>query len=158
MGRFIAATLLVLSCLLVAVRAELDAPRNGIESVLDRPSSLPWHVQVGRVFGKWGLRDGQVCEEHYGMMPCSVTLGGNAVLLVAYGFMLLKAAQLLSDGSELLLSVMSPGVIGGLVLPILGAFPDALLIAGTFLDRYPRIFFNPSIQKLSTKNQKTFYR
>jgi Ca2+/Na+ antiporter len=61
-------------------------------------------------------------------MPCSTSLGGNAALLVIYGFALLKAAQFLSEGSELLLEVMSPGIIGGLVLPILGAFPDALLI------------------------------
>jgi hypothetical protein len=44
--------------------------------------------------------------------------------------MLLTAAQLLSAGSELLLTVLSPGIIGGLVLPILGALPDALLILG----------------------------
>ncbi|CAK9867709.1 unnamed protein product [Sphagnum jensenii] len=68
------------------------------------------------------------CEELYGLMPCSTSLGGNLSLLLIYGFMLLKAAQLLSDGSELLLAVLSPGIIGGLVLPILGALPDALLI------------------------------
>jgi hypothetical protein len=70
------------------------------------------------------------CEELYGLMPCSTSLGGNLSLLLIYGFMLLKAAQLLSDGSELLLAVLSPGIIGGLVLPILGALPDALLILG----------------------------
>ncbi|CAM6015043.1 unnamed protein product [Sphagnum balticum] len=68
------------------------------------------------------------CVEHYGVMPCSTSLGGNVALLVIYGYMLLIAAQLLSAGSELLLTVLSPGIIGGLVLPILGALPDALLI------------------------------
>lgn len=104
----------------------------GIESVVGRGEAAPqpWHQMVGKVFGKWGLRAGGDCEEHYGIMPCSSSLGGNAALLVIYGYMLLKAATLLSDGSELLLTVMSPGVIGGLVLPVLGAFPDALLIAG----------------------------
>ncbi len=70
------------------------------------------------------------CVEHYGVMPCSTSLGGNVALLVIYGYMLLIAAQLLSEGSELLLTVLSPGIIGGLVLPILGALPDALLILG----------------------------
>jgi hypothetical protein len=70
------------------------------------------------------------CVEHYGVMPCSTSLGGNVALLVIYGYMLLTAAQLLSAGSELLLTVLSPGIIGGLVLPILGALPDALLILG----------------------------
>lgn len=103
-----------------------------IESVLAKPGDeQPWHATtVGWWLGKWGVREGKECEEHYGIMPCSTSLGGNAALLVAYGFMLLKAAQLLSDGSELLLEVVSPGIIGGLVLPILGAFPDALLITG----------------------------
>jgi hypothetical protein len=102
-----------------------------IESVLARRGDeQPWHATVGWWLGKWGVREGKECEEHYGIMPCSTSLGGNAALLVAYGFMLLKAAQLLSDGSELLLEVVSPGIIGGLVLPILGAFPDALLITG----------------------------
>jgi len=110
-----------------------DGPHNDwkIESVVQQSREVaelpPW---LGRVFGKWGIGEGKECEEQYGIMPCSVSLGGNAALLVIYGYMLLKAAQLLSDGSELLLTVVSPGIIGGLVLPILGAFPDALLITG----------------------------
>jgi hypothetical protein len=76
------------------------------------------------------------CEEPYGFMPCSTKLGGNAALLLMYSYAFLKAAQLLTEGSELLLTVMSPGIIGGLVLPILGAFPDALLIAGMYAPIY----------------------
>ncbi|KAL3702063.1 hypothetical protein R1sor_020085 [Riccia sorocarpa] len=68
------------------------------------------------------------CEENYGIFPCSTSLGGNIFLLLVYGFCLLKAAQFLSEGSELLLTVLNPGLIGGLLLPILGALPDALLI------------------------------
>ncbi|KAL2649699.1 hypothetical protein R1flu_017827 [Riccia fluitans] len=68
------------------------------------------------------------CEENYGIFPCSTSLGGNVFLLLVYGFCLLKAAQFLSEGSELLLTVLNPGLIGGLLLPILGATPDALLI------------------------------
>ncbi|KAM2478597.1 hypothetical protein PS1_002418 [Malus domestica] len=34
----------------------------------------------------------------------------------------------LGIGSELLLEILSPGIIGGLFLPILGALPDAMLI------------------------------
>lgn len=68
------------------------------------------------------------CSENYGFLPCSTTLGGNLFLVVVYGFLMLKAAELLSDGSDMLLAVINPGIIGGLVLPILGASPDALLI------------------------------
>lgn len=48
--------------------------------------------------------------------------------MLGYGYLLLQGANLLSDGSELLLEVLSPGLIGGLVLPVLGALPDALVI------------------------------
>ncbi|CAL8462752.1 g2285 [Coccomyxa elongata] len=71
---------------------------------------------------------GEACEETYGVFPCSNTLPGSIVLMLAYGFMLLKGANLLSDGSELLLEVLNPGIIGGLLLPVLGALPDALII------------------------------
>ncbi|KAK9789557.1 hypothetical protein WJX73_004608 [Symbiochloris irregularis] len=68
------------------------------------------------------------CEETYGIFPCSTTVVGSVVLMLGYGYLLLQGANLLSDGSELLLEILSPGIIGGLVLPILGALPDALVI------------------------------
>eukprot|EP00252_Welwitschia_mirabilis_P014883 TRINITY_DN32947_c0_g1_i1.p1 TRINITY_DN32947_c0_g1~~TRINITY_DN32947_c0_g1_i1.p1 ORF type:complete len:594 (-),score=92.52 TRINITY_DN32947_c0_g1_i1:151-1932(-) len=68
------------------------------------------------------------CEQTYGFLPCTETALGNLFLLVVYGFFMFKAASFLSDGSELLLSLMGPGLVGGLLLPILGALPDTLLI------------------------------
>lgn len=42
-------------------------------------------------------------------------------LLVAYGYILMQASNLISDGSELLLLVPSlAGVVGSVVLPVLG--------------------------------------
>lgn len=78
--------------------------------------------------GVGGETELESCEEVYGFFPCSTTFGGNLFLLLVYGFLLLKAASFLSAGSELLLTVLNPGIIGGLLLPILGALPDALLI------------------------------
>jgi hypothetical protein len=43
-----------------------------------------------------------------------------------------RAATCLSTGSELLLEIMGPGLVGSLLLPILGALPDALLVLGSF--------------------------
>jgi hypothetical protein len=40
----------------------------------------------------------------------------------------LQGAGLLAEGSELLLEIVNPGIIGGVVLPVLGALPDALII------------------------------
>lgn len=68
------------------------------------------------------------CEETYGLFPCSSSLTGSIFLTVTYGFLLLKGANLISDGSELLMEVLDPGLIGGLVLPVLGALPDSAMI------------------------------
>lgn len=68
------------------------------------------------------------CEQTYGFLPCTTTVFGNLFLVLAYGFLMFKAATYLSAGSELLLEILGPGIVGGLFLPILGALPDALLI------------------------------
>lgn len=87
-----------------------------------------WHSKWDAVKSYLFEEELTECEENYGIFPCSTSLGGNLFLLLVYGFCLLKAAKFLSEGSELLLTVMNPGLIGGLLLPILGATPDALLI------------------------------
>ncbi|KAH7658100.1 EF-hand-containing protein [Dioscorea alata] len=68
------------------------------------------------------------CEQTYGFLPCTTTVLGNLFLVIVYGFMMFKAATFLSTGSELLLEILGPGIVGGLFLPILGALPDAMLI------------------------------
>ncbi|XP_062189983.1 sodium/calcium exchanger NCL1-like [Phragmites australis] len=68
------------------------------------------------------------CEQSYGFLPCTTTVLGNLFLVLTYGFLMYKAATYLSAGSELLLEIMGPGLVGGLLLPILGALPDALLV------------------------------
>lgn len=72
------------------------------------------------------------CEQTYGFLPCTETVLGNLFLILVYGFFMFKAATFLSSGSELLLEILGPGIVGGLFLPILGALPDALLILGMF--------------------------
>lgn len=72
------------------------------------------------------------CEQTYGFLPCTTTVVGNLFLVVVYGFLMFKAATYLSAGSEMLLEILGPGIVGGLFLPILGALPDAMLIFGRF--------------------------
>ena len=48
------------------------------------------------------------CEETYGIFPCSTSLIGSIFLVFVYGMLLLKGANLISDGSELLLAVIYP--------------------------------------------------
>eukprot|EP01018_Ginkgo_biloba_P000154 Gb_27009 [translate_table: standard] len=68
------------------------------------------------------------CDQTYGCLPCTASVIGNLFLMAVYGYLMYLAATCLTDGSELLLAVMGPGIIGGLILPILGALPDAMLI------------------------------
>jgi len=68
------------------------------------------------------------CEEPYGYLPCSTAAGPNVFLMATYGFLLFQAAKFISEGSELLLEVLDPGIVGGLFLPVLGAFADAMII------------------------------
>jgi len=50
-------------------------------------------------------------------------------LMAVYGFILFKASNLISDGSELLLLIPSvAGIVGSVVLPILGAVPDGMIV------------------------------
>lgn len=69
-----------------------------------------------------------VCEESYGFLPCSSSLGGSVATMFIYGYCLLQGANYLADGSEMLLEILDPGLIGGLLLPVLGSLPDALII------------------------------
>ncbi|XP_031494779.1 sodium/calcium exchanger NCL2-like [Nymphaea colorata] len=68
------------------------------------------------------------CEQTYGFLPCTTTILGNLFLLIVYGYLMFLGARYLSEGSELLLQILGPGIVGGLFLPVLGALPDALLI------------------------------
>jgi len=50
-------------------------------------------------------------------------------IFLAYGYMLFTAANLLSDGSELLLFIPQvAGLVGSVVLPVLGAVPDGMMV------------------------------
>ncbi|CAK9156224.1 unnamed protein product, partial [Ilex paraguariensis] len=70
----------------------------------------------------------EACEQTYGLMPCTTSIVGNIFLILVYGYLMFLAATSLSNGSELLLQILGPGLIGGLLLPVLGALPDAMLI------------------------------
>ena len=73
----------------------------------------------------------ELCAQTYGFMPCTNSITGNLFLILVYGYLMFLAATYLSSGSELMLEILGPGIVGGLFLPILGSLPDALLILGT---------------------------
>ena len=52
-------------------------------------------------------------------------LSGLVWLFFSYGYALYYASNLIGEGSELLLLVPSmAGLVGGVILPLLGAIPD----------------------------------
>jgi len=53
---------------------------------------------------------------------------GQLFVMACYGFILFKAAVLIGDGSEKLLLIYGPGIVGGLIIPILGAVPDGAIV------------------------------
>lgn len=61
--------------------------------------------------------------------PSEVGLTGLLWLFLSYGYVLYMASDMISEGSELLLLVPSmAGLVGGVVLPLLGAVPDGAII------------------------------
>mmetsp|Transcript_15349 Transcript_15349/g.32532 ORF Transcript_15349/g.32532 Transcript_15349/m.32532 type:complete len:570 (-) Transcript_15349:210-1919(-) len=61
--------------------------------------------------------------------PSEVGATGLAWLLISYGYVLYAASNLISEGSDLLLLVPSlAGLVGGVVLPLLGAVPDGAIM------------------------------
>ncbi|KAK4741731.1 hypothetical protein SAY87_025319 [Trapa incisa] len=80
-----------------------------------------------------GLFSSESCDETYGFLPCTSTVLGNVFLILVYSYLMFLSAKLLSDGSEILLEVLGPGIIGGLFLPILSSLPDAAIILASGL-------------------------
>lgn len=61
--------------------------------------------------------------------PAEVGVTGLVWLLISYGYVLYYASNLISEGSDLLLLVPSlAGLVGGVVLPLLGAVPDGAIM------------------------------
>uniref|UniRef100_F6H4X7 EF-hand domain-containing protein n=1 Tax=Vitis vinifera TaxID=29760 RepID=F6H4X7_VITVI len=73
------------------------------------------------------------CKQTHGVMPCTTTVFGNVFLILVYGYLMFFAARLLYDGSEILVELLSPGITGGVFLPLLSSLPDAIIILASRL-------------------------
>lgn len=94
----------------------------------DLREAQPSFLRLNPALSDFGAES--TCEQSYGFLPCTTTALGNLFLILVYGYLMFTAATFLSNGSELLLEILGPGIVGGLFLPVLGALPDALLILG----------------------------
>lgn len=121
-------TLLLTTLLLVSqISGRRITPLVSSDLIYDREYRVQNVVEVGEEEEEAAAAG---CEQTYGFMPCTNTGVGNLFLIVVYGYLMYVGATYLSDGSELLLDILGPGIIGGLFLPVLGALPDAMLILG----------------------------
>ncbi|EGG19582.1 hypothetical protein DFA_00160 [Cavenderia fasciculata] len=78
--------------------------------------------------------DDVLCHSY---LPCSGSITSDIFLQVVYASLLGIGSRLIAQGSEYLLEIASPGIIGGLVLPLLGSLPDAAIILVSCLGGTP---------------------
>ncbi|KAF3961548.1 hypothetical protein CMV_013842 [Castanea mollissima] len=71
-----------------------------------------------------------IVSKPMGVMPCTNTVLGNGFLILVYAYCIFWAAKILTDGSEILLEILGPGIIGGLSLLIFSSLPYAIIILG----------------------------
>ncbi|XP_030550188.1 sodium/calcium exchanger NCL-like [Rhodamnia argentea] len=105
-----------------------DPVSDGASPAGGRPGDGPPYLLLPRSSSSAAADDDSSCDQTYGFMPCTTSWLGNLFLILVYGYLMFTAATYLSNGSELLLEILGPGIVGGLFLPILGALPDAMLI------------------------------
>ncbi|KAE8076021.1 hypothetical protein FH972_014696 [Carpinus fangiana] len=103
-----------------------DSPSDNVS---DGVHSLhqPKLLYLNRMFSS------DTCTETYGFLPCTTTVLGNVFLILVYSYLMFVGAKLLSDGSEILLEILGPGIIGGFFLPVLNSLPDATIILASGL-------------------------
>ncbi|CAN0921722.1 Sodium/calcium exchanger NCL [Linum grandiflorum] len=119
--------LLFFSVAIVSVHSRsLSESSDLVSDGQDHPHSAPDYLLLNRFSAAEPVEES--CEQSYGFLPCTTTALGNSFLIIVYGYLMFLAATYLSSGSELLLEILGPGIVGGLFLPALGALPDAMLI------------------------------
>ncbi|CAL9011776.1 unnamed protein product [Prunus brigantina] len=102
----------------------LSMVSDGVLEKTPKPNSI-W--LPGRLFSS------DSCDQTYGFLPCTTTVLGNTFLIIVYGYLMFLSAKLLSNGSEILLQILGPGIVGGFFLPLLSSIPDATIILASGL-------------------------
>ncbi|KAL0002066.1 hypothetical protein SO802_015847 [Lithocarpus litseifolius] len=106
-------------------------PITNVKSLGKVPHEIQ-RVQL-RTFHDNPLISSDGCEQTYGVMPCTNTVPGNGFLILVYAYCIFWAAKILTDGSEILLEILGPGIIGGLSLLLFSSLPNAIIILASGL-------------------------
>jgi len=85
------------------VESSIGGPNPNLTVKVEQKSDTD--TKFGNRLFELGESEGVMCEETYGFLPCSTSVGGNLFLMLGYGYLLFTAAKFISDGSELLLEV-----------------------------------------------------
>ncbi|KAL5729969.1 hypothetical protein ACHQM5_002856 [Ranunculus cassubicifolius] len=64
----------------------------------------------------------------YGFLPCAVNVWGYLFLIVVYQFLLYLGESYVSRGSDLMFTLLGPGIFGASAFQILGVLPQVALI------------------------------
>lgn len=70
------------------------------------------------------------CEQMYGFLPCSESMGGHLFLIVVYEFLLFHAESYVASGGERIFKILGPGVFGASAFQVIGSLPEALILLG----------------------------
>ncbi|KAJ4828545.1 hypothetical protein Tsubulata_035969 [Turnera subulata] len=73
------------------------------------------------------------CEPKYGFLPCTTDVWGHLFLMVVYQYLLALAESYISSGSNLFFEMFGTGIFGAGLFPILGIFPQLVLVLVTGL-------------------------
>lgn len=74
-----------------------------------------------------------VCEQMYGFLPCSESVGGHLFLIVVYEFLLFHGESYVALGGERIFKILGPGVFGASVFQLIGSLPEALILLASGL-------------------------
>ncbi|KAL8505761.1 hypothetical protein ACS0TY_016832 [Phlomoides rotata] len=75
----------------------------------------------------------EVCEQMYGFLPCSETIGGHMFLIVVYEFLLFHGESYVASGGERIFKILGPGVFGASAFQVIGSLPEALILLASGL-------------------------
>ncbi|EPS70687.1 hypothetical protein M569_04076, partial [Genlisea aurea] len=70
------------------------------------------------------------CSPVHGFLPCTTNVWGMLFQIVVYEIMLSFGSKYVTNGSNLLYTMIGPGIFGASVFQVLSQIPQILLVVG----------------------------
>lgn len=68
------------------------------------------------------------CEQMYGIVPCSDSIGGQVFLIVVFEYLLFHGESYVAGGGQRIFKILGPGVFGACAFQLIGALPESLIL------------------------------